>query len=101
MTASSVPCWRRDPKEILHELRRLLCDRLGIRFEELTLETPLESVGIDSVELAFILARFERDTGLTFDDPEADVSRYRTIADIAGLLAGKLSGADRRAAADA
>lgn len=93
--------WLRDPPALLCELRRLLCARLGITDEQLTLESPLESVGVDSVEMAFILARFERDTGLTFEDPEVDVSRYRTIADITELLIDKLSDAGRGTVAGA
>jgi acyl carrier protein len=101
MVAGPGPSWLRDPDALLCELRRLLCGRLGITAEQLTPESPLESIGVDSVELAFILARFERDTGLTFEDPEADVSRYITIADITDLLADKLSDAGRGTAADA
>jgi acyl carrier protein len=94
MLAEPGPRWLRDRAEILCELRRLLCGRLGFSAEQLTPETELESIGVDSVELTYILVRFERETGMAFEDPEADVSRYRTIADLADLLAGRLGGAD-------
>jgi acyl carrier protein len=91
----------RDRGDILRELSQLLCGRLGISARKLDPESPLEDLGVDSVELAFILTRFERDAGLVFEDAEVDVSRYTTVAEIVDLLAAKLSGAGRGAVADA
>jgi acyl carrier protein len=80
-----------DQYDIPERLRQLLCDRLGLAGEDLGLEATLEDVGMDSVELAFVFSYFERDTGLSFDDAEVDVSRYKAIGDIAEVLAAKLA----------
>jgi acyl carrier protein len=81
----------RDQHDIPERLRRLLCGRLGLASEDLEFEATLEDIGIDSVELAFVFSYFERDTGLSFDDAEVDVSRYKAIRDIAEVLSAKIA----------
>lgn len=81
-----------DRHDIPERLRQLLCRRLGLAGEDLGLEATLKEVGMDSVELAFVFSYFERDTGLSFDDAEVDVTRYTAIGDIAEVLAAKIAG---------
>jgi acyl carrier protein len=80
-----------DQHDIPERLRQLLCGRLGLAGEDLGPEATLEDIGIDSVELAFIFSYFERDTGLSFDDAEVDVSRYKAVGDIAEVLSAKIA----------
>jgi acyl carrier protein len=77
--------------DILEKLRSLLCGRLDIDKDALHPETALEDIGFDSVELAFVLSHFERNTGFSFDDAEVEVSRYRTIGDVVDLLVSGLA----------
>lgn len=75
---------------IFEKLQSLLCGRLKTD-TDIQPQTDLEDVGFDSVELAFVLSHFERDTGFSFDDAEVDVSRYTNIEHIVDLLASLMT----------
>jgi acyl carrier protein len=78
--------------EALTKLSALLENRLelaaGTRLDP---DLEIDEAGIDSVDLAFVFAHWERTTGAIFEDDEFDVRRYKTVGNLAAALAAKAS----------
>ena len=76
--------------DVLEQLRPLLDGRAKLPpGRELTADMTLEQIDIDSVDLAFVFAHFERHAGVSFADDEVDVGRYATVGDLADALGSK------------
>jgi acyl carrier protein len=80
--------------DVLEELCRVLveqCDVPADRVSTLTVSDPMESLGIDSIGLAYVITHFERKYELTFDNEDVDPVRYGTVGDLADSIVRRIS----------
>jgi acyl carrier protein len=81
-----------DRVDIEAKVRGIVIDalRLGARNEALGPDTPLESLGLDSLNIMDILTGMERTFGLTFDDSDLDFSMLDTVASLTDYVQSTL-----------
>lgn len=52
----------------------------------------LTDLGLDSIDLMYVLSSFERSHDADFEDTDFDLGRYRTVADLAALVERRVHG---------
>jgi acyl carrier protein len=66
--------------ELAEQLRQMVAEVTELPLDSLVLDAPLESLGIDSLDVVKLAARFERVFGITITTDE--LLRVKTLADI-------------------
>ena len=70
----------------------LLEKRQDLATRAVGLDDRLEDLGVDSIDLAYVLSSFERLYDADFADTDFDLTRYRTVGDLARAIEAKLGG---------
>ncbi len=73
---------------ILEKLANLLAEHTDIEASTITMETPFESLGLDSLDTVELLMELEEDLGATLDLQE----KVETVGDLVAFIENKLGG---------
>ena len=73
---------------ILEKLANLLAEHTDIEASTITMETPFESLGLDSLDTVELLMELEEDLGVTLDLQE----KVETVGDLVAFIENKLGG---------
>jgi acyl carrier protein len=76
----------------VEQLITLLEKRRDSGVDSVTAEDRLDVLGIDSIDLAYLLSNFERTHDADFSDADFEVDRYATVADLAQAIQSRLDG---------
>lgn len=76
---------------ILDRVITLLGQRDSVT-ETVTPEVGLADLGVDSIDLVYLLTSFERTDDAEFEDTDFDLGRYGTVRDLAGTIATRING---------
>ncbi|MBQ0983214.1 acyl carrier protein [Streptomyces sp. F63] len=74
---------------ILDRVIELLEQRDSVT-ETVTPEIGLADLGVDSIDLVYLLTSFERTDDAEFEDTDFDLGRYGTVSDLAGTIATRI-----------
>lgn len=77
---------------LLRKIKRILrdCDTLGLLPSEIADDAQLDSLGVDSIDLAMVFTEFEREYDIFFDNEDI-AAEYETLMDVACAIRTKLS----------
>jgi acyl carrier protein len=78
-------------RDLEREIIALLARRADLDAAHLGPDVRLDTLAIDSVDLAYVLATLEREHGIAFDDADVSVSAYETVASLVDVIDGKLA----------
>ncbi|SCL17992.1 acyl carrier protein [Micromonospora inyonensis] len=76
----------------LDRLITLLTDRTDAFAPSVTADRRISDLGIDSIDMAYILSTFEREHDVDFADSDFDYERYETVRDLAVMIEVRLRG---------
>lgn len=79
-------------QETVDQIVDLLHKRGGHEDDRIAADDRLEAVGLDSIDLAYLLSYFERTHDVDFDDDDYDLGTYQTVADIAKIVEARIDG---------
>lgn len=83
---SSTP----SPPEIEKALQSELAVILNLPEDQITADTPLESLGLDSIRLMEIIVFIEQEYGINLIDAGLNQETMKDISSLAGLVADSL-----------
>lgn len=83
-----------DRKEIENALTDQIATVLGLAEEEVKPQTPLESIGIDSIRLIEILIFIEKKYGIRLMDAGLDRESFRNASSLAGAVIAEMKKSD-------
>ncbi len=72
-------------KKVMFETLDLNCD-----INTINVETPLETLDINSISFIKMLVAFESEFNIEFDDEELNIDQFNTFQDIVNSIAKKL-----------
>lgn len=57
-----------------------------------TADNRLDDLGIDSIDLVYLLTTFERTSNAAFSDNDFELGRYETVSDLAKTIDTRVNG---------
>lgn len=78
-------------EQILTELKGLLIERGLIASQEVSPDTELKKLLIDSVEIALIFSHFEQKYEAMFENQEILGGQYKNLSDIAQTISNRIN----------
>jgi acyl carrier protein len=78
-----------DSGTVLRRIVALLAQRGS---EDVEAGDRLDDLGLDSIDLVYILTSFERSDDAEFGDADFDRDRYDTVAQLADVIATRING---------
>ena len=71
----------------LEKLKRILSEQLGIDESTITIDTTIEDLGADSLDLVEAIMNIEEEFGVTIDDSE--IENLKTVGDFLNYISKK------------
>ena len=60
--------------------------------ERVTPDLRLDDLGVDSIDLVYLLTSFERTDDADFEDTDFDLGQYETVRDLAATVQARIRG---------
>ena len=77
-------------EDIFQTMRELVADHFEMEPDEITMDSDLEDLGADSVDVVELVMSVE-DTFEVGETPEEVVATLKTVGDVVNYIAGKLA----------
>ena len=71
----------------LDRIRGILSEQLGVDPQEITADTTIDDLGVDSLDLVEAIMNIEDEFGITVDGDEAE--NFKTVGDFLDYIASK------------
>ncbi|MFG1674421.1 acyl carrier protein [Micromonospora sp. NPDC049282] len=81
-----------DGDSTLDQLVSLLLRRQGNQVDSIGADDRLLDLGVDSIDMAYLMSHFERSLDADFTDEDFELSRYVTVADLAKTIDARIHG---------
>ena len=78
-------------EQVFTELRGLLLDRGILSTQEVSMDTELKQLLIDSVEIALIFSHFEQKYDAMFENQEILGGKYKNLGEIVSTISQKIN----------
>ena len=76
-------------KPVEERVREIICDNLGVRPDEVTMEAKfIEDLNADSLDTVELVMAFEEEFGI--DIPDEDAEQMRTVGDAIAIIKEKV-----------
>ncbi|SCG59280.1 acyl carrier protein [Micromonospora halophytica] len=81
-----------DGDSTLNQLVSLLLQRQGNPADSIGADDRLLDLGVDSIDMAYLMSHFERRYDADFADEDFELTRYVTVADLAKAIDARIHG---------